>query len=311
MGRIRFVTLGIVAVVAVACSSPGASGGPTGASTPTGTQSGSATAEPTLDACTVANLDTFAPGQLTIGTSEPAYPPYFAIEDPVPSGSTWTLGQPPNGQGLESATAYAVAQKLGFSTDQVEWVIADFNTVIQPGEKAFDFFISQVSYSAERAEAVDLSDGYFDLNQAVVGVAGTPIASVTTVAGLKPFKLGAQVGTTSYQYIVDQIQPDEEPAVYDSNDAAITALNAGQIDGIVADLPTTFYMRDAQLENGQIVGSLPTAPGAEVEHFSILLDKGSALTSCVNGAIAAIKADGTLDAIVEDWITSQGAPALQ
>jgi polar amino acid transport system substrate-binding protein len=297
-------------VVAAACSSPGTTGGPTGASTPAGSQAGT-TAEPTLDACSVATLDTFAPGQLTIGTSEPAYPPYFVIEDPVPSGSIWTLGQPPNGEGLESATAYAVAQKLGFSTDQVEWVIADFNTVIQPGEKAFDFFISQVSYSAERAEAVDLSDGYFDLNQAVVGVAGTPIASVTTVAGLKPFKLGAQVGTTSYQYIVDQIQPDQEPAVYDSNDAAITALNAGQIDGIVADLPTTFYMRDAQLDNGQIVGSLPTAPGAEVEHFSILLDKDSALTSCVNGAIAAIKEDGTLDAIVEDWITSQGAPALQ
>ena len=310
MGRIRFLSLGVVAVVAVACSSPGTSTGPTGAATPGGSQA-AATAEPTLDACAAANLDTFAPGQLTIGTSEPAYPPYFVIEDPAPEGSIWTLGQPPNGQGLESATAYAVAQKLGFTTDQVEWVIADFNTVIQPGEKAFDLFIAQVSYSAERAEAVDLTDGYFDNNQAVVANAGTPITNVTTVAGLKPFKLGAQVGTTSYQYIVDQIAPDEEPAVYDTNDAAITALGAGQIDGIVADLPTTFYMRDAQLDNGQIVGSLPSVPGVEVEHFSMLLDKGSPLTSCVNGAIAAIKEDGTLAAIVEDWITSQGAPVLQ
>ena len=309
MGRIRFITLGVVAVVAMACSSPGATGGPTGEASPAGSQPVSA--EPTLDACAAPSLDTVAAGTLTIGTSEPAYPPYFVIEDPVPEGSIWTLGQPPNGQGLESATAYAVAQKLGFSTDQVVWAIADFNTVIQPGEKDFDLFIAQVSYSPERAEAVDLSDGYFDNNQAVVAIAGTDIASVTSVAGLKPFKLGAQVGTTSYQYIVDQIDPDQEPQVYDSNDAAITALNAGLIDGIVADLPTTFYMRDAQLDSGQIVGSLPSVPGVEVEHFSILLDKGSSLTPCVNAAIAAIKADGTLAAIVEDWITTQGAPALQ
>ena len=309
MGRIRFITLGVVAVVAMACSSPGVTGGPTATVVPAGSQS--ATAEPTLDACAAPSLDTVAPGTLTIGTSEPAYPPYFVIEDPVPDGSIWTLGQPPNGQGLESATAYAVAQKMGFTTDQVVWEIADFNTVIQPGEKAFDMFIGQVSYSAERAEAVDLTDGYFDNNQAVVGLAGTDITNVTTVAGLKPFKLGAQVGTTSYQYIVDQIDPDPEPQVYDSNDAAITALNAGLIDGIVADLPTTFYMRDAQLDGGQIVGSLPSVPGVEVEHFSILLDKGSSLTPCVNAAIAALEDDGTLAAIVEDWITTQGAPALQ
>jgi polar amino acid transport system substrate-binding protein len=310
MGRIRIVSVGVVALLAAACGGGGASNAPTGAA-PTGTQAAAVTVAPTEDACAAANLDTLTPGQLTIGTSEPAYPPYFQIEDTVPEGSIWTLGQPPNGQGLESATAYAIATQLGFTNDQVTWVIADFNTAIQPGDKDFDMYLAQVSYSAERAEAVDLSDGYFDLNQAVVGVAGTDIASVTTVAGLKPFKLGAQVGTTSYQYIVDQIQPDKEPSVYDTNDAAIQALNAGQIDGIVADLPTTFYMRDVQIEDGQIVGSLPTAPGAEVEHFSVLLNKGSSLTSCVNAAIAALKSDGTLDGIVDDWITSQGAPELE
>jgi polar amino acid transport system substrate-binding protein len=135
---------------------------------------------------------------------------------------------------------------------------------------------------------------------------------VTTVAGLKAFKLGAQVGTTSYQYIVDQIKPDVEPNVYDTTDAAITALKAGQIKGIVADLPTVFYIRDGgQLDGGQIVGSLPTAAGAAVEHFSILLDKGSSLTPCVNAALAAMKSDGTLAGIVDAWVTSQGAPELK
>ncbi len=313
MARTRIVTLGFIALFVVACGGGGASGAPTGAAAqPTSTQAAVATTEPTDDACASANLDTISAGLLTVGADEPAYPPYYEIEDPAPSGSPWLLGYPPNGKGLEGATAYAVAQKLGFTRDQVQWVIAPFNTAIQPGPKTFDIYLTQVSYSAERAKAVDLSDGYFDLNQAVVALASNAIAKVTTVAGLKPFKLGAQVGTTSYTYIVDQIKPAKEPANYDSTDAAIQALTAGQIEGIVADLPTTFFIRDGgQLKGGQIVGSLPTAPGAAVEHYSILLDKGSTLTPCVNAAIAAMKDDGTLAAIVSDSITSQGAPELK
>jgi polar amino acid transport system substrate-binding protein len=273
--------------------------------------SAAVTAEPTQDACAAANLDTLTAGQLTIGADNPAFPPFYIPDDPAPAGSEWELGQPTNGKGLESATAYAIAQQLGFTNDQVTWVVAPFNNAIQPGPKAFDIYLTQVSYSAERAEAVDLSDGYFDLNQAVVANAGTPIASVTTVAGLKPFKLGAPVGTTSYDYIVEQFEPTPEAAVYDTLAAAISALDAGTIDGIVADLPTVFYIRDAELTNGAIVGSPPTAAGQEVEHFSVLLDKGSALTTCINKAIAALKTYGTLDAIANDWISGQGAPALE
>jgi polar amino acid transport system substrate-binding protein len=184
-----------------------------------------------------------------------------------------------------------------------------FNSAIQPGPKAFDLYLTQVSYSAERAQAVDLSDGYFDLNQAVVGLSDDGIAQVTTVAGLAAFKLGAPVGTTSYKYITDNIHPTQDPAVYDTLDAGVAALQAKQIDGLVVDLPTAFYMRDAQLTGGVIVGSLPTA--GDVEHFSIVLTKGSALTACVNQALAAMKADGSLAAIVQQWITSQGAPELK
>lgn len=312
MGRLRITTLGVIAIFAAACGPSGAGSSPSAApaTQPPATQAAVVTAAPTPDACAAANLKTLAAGTVTVGADEPAYPPFFDIEDPAPSGSIWSLGQPPNGKGLESATAYAVAQRLGFTKDQVTWVIAPFNTAIQPGPKAFDMYLTQVSWSAERAKVVDLSDGYFDLNQAVVALAESPIAKVTTVAGLKPFKLAAQVGTTSYRYIVDQIKPDNEPAVYDSNDAAITALNAGQIDGIVADLPTTFYMRDAQLTGGAIVGSLPTV-GSTVEHFSILLDKGSSLTPCVNAALAALKADGTLAGIATAWIAGNGAPELK
>ena len=297
-----------LALVLAACGG-GASSAPTGTPLPTASPGTTAEVTPTPDACAAENLQTMTAGTLTIGADNPAFPPYFQPSDPAPEGSEWEFGEPTNGQGLEAATAYAVAEQLGFTADQVTWVVAPFNNAIQPGPKDFDIYLTQVSYSAERAQAVDLSDGYFDLNQAVVSLADNPIANVTTVAGLKDFKLGAPVGTTSYTYIVDNIQPTQDPAVYDTLDAALQALTATQIDGIVVDLPTAFFMTAVQLDDGTIVGSLPTA--GEVEHFSVLLNLGSPLTPCVNAAIGALKDDGTLAAIVDEWITGQGAPELQ
>ncbi|MEW5990266.1 MAG: ABC transporter substrate-binding protein [Chloroflexota bacterium] len=295
-----------LALVLAACGG-GATAAPTGM--PATTATPEVTAEPTPDACATENLETITAGTLTIGADNPAFPPYFQPSDPAPADSVWEFGEPTNGQGLEAATAYALAEQLGFTADQVAWVPVPFNNAIQPGPKDFDIYLTQVSYSAERAEAVDLSDGYFDLNQSVIANAETPITAVTTVAGLKDFKLGAPVGTTSYTYIVDNIQPTQDPAVYDTLDAAIQAVNAGQVDGVVVDLPTAFFATAVQLDNGTIVGSLPTA--GEIEHFSIVLNLGSSLTACVNESLATLKDNGTLDAIVDEWITGQGAPALQ
>lgn len=274
---------------------------PTATPAPTPSPAATVSAE-----CQSTNLATLTAGKLTIGAENTAFPPYY---QPDPADPAWELGNPTNGKGLEGATAYAVAKALGFEPGAVTWVAVTFRNAIQPGKKAFDVYLTQVSYSAERAQAVDLSDGYFDVHQAVVALQANAISKVTDVAGLKPFKLGTQVGTTSYAYITDQIKPDKAPMAYDSMDAAISGLKAKQIDGIVADLPTTFYMRDAQLDDGVIVGSLP--PVGTPEHFSILLTKGSPLTTCVNQALAVIKADGTLQAIVDEWITGQGAPELK
>jgi polar amino acid transport system substrate-binding protein len=297
-------SLSVVVMVFAACNA-GASPSPTPSAAPP-----TATAAATPDACAKANLALLTAGTLTIGADNPAYPPYFQPEDPKPAGSVWEFGEPTNGKGLEAATAYAVAKAMGFSTTEVAWVPAVFNVAIQAGPKPFDIYLTQVSYSADRAQAVDLSDGYFDLAQAVVSLKTNPIAAVTTVAGLKPFKLGAPVGTTSYKYIVDNIQPTQDAFEYDTLDAAASAVTGKVIDGVVVDLPTAFFMRDyPSIENSIIVGSLPTV--GEVEHFSVLLTKGSPLTPCVNTAIAAIHADGTLAAITEQWIANQGAPALK
>ncbi len=221
------------------------------------------------------------------------------------------LGDPTTGTGFESAIAYAVADKLGFTKDEVTWTPVKFDNSYAPGPKTFDFYLAQVSYTPERAQAADLSDGYFFLNQSLVAVGGTPIAKATSLAALASYQFGAQAGTTSYNTIVNVIKPAKEPRVYDSNDAAITALNNKQIDGLVVDLPTAFYVTAAQMDNGVIVGQFPPT-GGEQEHFSLVLAKGNALTACVNGALAAMKADGSLDAITKEWMSDKAnAPVIQ
>jgi polar amino acid transport system substrate-binding protein len=304
---IRIAATAFAAVLVTACSA-GASPTPAPTQTTTPTAIAETTPAPTVDACAKDNLTLVSAGKLTIGTDNPAYPPYF---DPDPADPAWELGNPTNGKGFESAVAYAVADQLGFTKDEVGWIAVKFDNAYAPGPKTFDFDINQVSYTPERAQTADLSDGYYFLNQSLVAVGGTPIAAAKTIAELASYQFGAQAGTTSYDTIVNLIKPAKEPRVYDSNDAAITALNNKQIDGLVVDLPTAFYVTSAQMDNGVIVGQFaPT--GSEQEHFSLVLAKGNGLTACVNGALAAMKADGSLDAITKEWMSDKAsAPVLQ
>ena len=300
----------VPALLLAACTAaPGAPATP-GASPTTGAAATSPAASPTAtaNACAKENLQTERAGRLTIGTDNPAYPPWF--EGGTKEGSGWEINDPSTGQGFESAVAYAVAQELGFSRDEVTWTPIKFEQSFAPGDKPFDFHLSQVSYKPERAQAVDFSESYYDVNQALVALEGTPIANAKRLADLKGYKLGAQVGTTSYDYIVNNIQPNEDPSVYDSNDAAISALNAKQIHGIVVDLPSAFFITAAQLENGVIVGQFPTV--GEQERFGLVLEKGSPLTPCVNEALAALRSSGRLAAIQQEWLADKAnAPVLQ
>jgi polar amino acid transport system substrate-binding protein len=271
-------------------------------------QAGGTTGTTSTNASTCArdDLDLKTSDQLTIATGNPTYPPWF--EGGKAQGTVWRGSNPANDQGFESAFAYALAEQLGFTKDAVEWIPIAFNPSIAPGPKDYDLNIQQISYSPERAKAVALSDSYFEVNQSVVGIKGTPVTQATSLTDLKQFKLGAQVGTTSYQYIVDEIQPDKDPQVYDDLNAAIAALNNGQIDGIVTDFAGAYYMANVQLDNGTIVGRLPTI-GTQ-EHFSVALEKDSPLLGCVNEAIAALKQDGTLDQLEQEWIAGKAKAPL-
>jgi polar amino acid transport system substrate-binding protein len=219
------------------------------------------------------------------------------------------VSNPASGKGYESAVAYAVAKQLGFTKAQVSWSAVPFNNSFRPGKKPFDFYMAQVSFNTQRARNVSFSNSYYYVNQAVVGNAGTPITRVGTVAGLRPYKLGAQVGTTSYDYIENIIRPSQNAAVYDSNNDAISALDAGQIDGIVVDLPTAFFVVAVQLDDGEIVGKLPQR-GAR-EQFGMVFQKGNSLTRCVNRALNRLWANGTIKGLQRKYLAQAGAPDLR
>ena len=248
--------------------------------------------------CKAGALSTLTPGTLTIGTDDPAYTPWFDSNKPA------------NGKGFESAVAYAVAKQLGYPNAKVKWVKASFNTVIQPGKKAFDFDINEVSITPERAKAVDFSTGYYDVAQALVTTTKSKIAKAKSIVDLANAKLGAAVGTTSYSTITDVVKPKAKPAVFDTNDIATQALINGQIDGLVLDLPTAFYVSAAALKNGLIVGQF--APKAGSEQFGLVLSKGSALTSCLSTAVDALRANGKLKTLAATWLgNTAGAPVLK
>jgi polar amino acid transport system substrate-binding protein len=270
-----------------------------------GSKKSAATTSTSANSCAKDQLNLVHSGQLTVATGNPAYPPWF---DGGTKSSYWKINDPNNGKGYESAVTYAVAKQLGFTKPQVKWIAVPFNDTYKPGPKNFDIAIQQISYNPQRAKAAAFSNSYFDENQSVVGLKGTPIANVKTFADLKKYKLGAQVGTTSYNYIVDNIKPDQKPLVYDELNGAITALNNHQIDGLVTDFPGAYYIADVQLSNGVIVGRLPTI-GAE-EHFGIVLPKGSSLVGCVNKALATLKQDGTLQQLEQQWIAGKANAPL-
>jgi polar amino acid transport system substrate-binding protein len=238
-------------------------------------------------------------GKLTIGTGEPAYYPWV-IDD-----------APESGEGFEAAIAYAVAEELGFSADDVVWVRTTFDEAIAPGPKDFDFNLQQFSISAERAEAVDFSSPYYETTQAVITTESSPAAGATSIADLQGYLIGAAVGTTSFDAIEQQIQPTAGAQVFNTNDDAKLALEAGQVDAIVVDLPTAFYLTGVELTGGLIIGQLPKTDGTGDE-FGLVLGKDSPLTDDVTAAVDALREDGTLQAIADEWLADAvDAPVLQ
>jgi polar amino acid transport system substrate-binding protein len=282
-------TAAAVALAAAACS-PKAS---VNADSTTG-----ASAASSAD-CSASSLAVYKSGQLTVATDSPAYSPWFDNNAPA------------DGKGFESAVAYAVAKQLGFGSSQVKWVTESFDDSYAPGAKNFDFDINEISITAARAKAVDFSTGYYTANQGVLTLSTSKYAGATSLAQLKGAKIGVQISTTSYQAVQDEIKPSASVAVYNTTDDEVSALKNHQVDAIVTDMPTVFYLASAELDNGKIVGQFSYDGGGSPEQFGLLLQKGSKLTSCVDQAVAKLQSSGELAAITKQWLSdSANAPEL-
>ena len=259
--------------------------------------SANSTAAPAADDCAKDKLALKSPGQLTVGTDKPAYPPYFEDDDPT------------NGKGFESAVAYAVADELGFAESEVKWAVVPFNSSYAPGPKKFDFDINQISINPQRSKRVDFSTPYYTAPQAVVALKKAPAADATGLAELKDAKLGVQVGTTSLDAVMQTIQPSSQPQVFNDSNDTVRALKDGRVDAIVVDLPTAFYLTAAEVPSAKITGQFE-APGGD--DWGLLLEKDSKLTACVNEAVESLKSSGKLKEITDRWMGGQaGAPELQ
>jgi polar amino acid transport system substrate-binding protein len=279
----------IVAIAAAAALSVAAAA--CGSTTSDSTSSTVAAAD-----CTPDKMQTQTAGELTVATDKPAYPPYFENDDPT------------NGKGFESATAYAIANQLGYAKSDVNWVTEPFNSSYAPGPKDFDFDVNQISITPPRAQHVDFSAPYYTANQAVVASKGSSAASATSLADLKDASIGVQIGTTSLDAVNSEIQPSNQPKVFNDSNDVVTALKEGQVDAVVVDLPTALYLTAAQVPSATIVGQFP-APGGD--RWGALLAKGSSLTGCVSHAIDELRSSGDLGKIEDRWMSKAAqAPTL-
>lgn len=271
------------------------------------TATGSRESQAQSGSCAKANLNLIEDGRLTLGTDNPAFPPWWGGGE---TRKPWKISNPYSGQGYESAVAYAVARQLGFSKGQVDWTYVPFAQSYRPGDKKFDFYMAQVSYTPARDKVVDFSNAYYFVNQALVGREGTAIAGAKSIAALRSYRLGAQRGTTSYEYIVNHIRPSSTPLAYSSNDLAVQALKSGRIDGIVVDLPTSFYVTAVQVDDGVIVGQFPNR--GSKERFGMLFEQGNTLRRCANKALNRLWANGTIKRLQNRWLARVGgAPVLR
>jgi len=277
-----------IIVAAAATTLIGATLAACGSSSSSGTSGTGSSPSTSAASCSNASIqkDLYTKGVLTVATDNPVFTPWFV------------KNKPSNGQGYESAVAYAIAHQLGFKPSQVVWVAEPFSSSYAPGTKKFDFDINEISYTPQRAQAVTFSNSYYDVQQAIVALKGSPIVTHHTAADLKKYLYGDQVGTTGLTYITNNIQPTQQPRVFDTLSEVSAALEAHRIDALITDTPTAQYMASAQLKHAVLVAQFPSVG----EHYGLLFHLGNPLVTCVNKAIATLKTNGTLAALQKKYL---------
>lgn len=244
---------------------------------------------------------TLEEGTLTVATGNPAFYP-------------WVLNDAPEAkEGFEAALAYAIADAMGFTDDQVRWVRTSFDEAIQPGAKNFDFNMQQYSITPEREQMVDFSAPYYTSAMAVLTTQAAVDAGLEpNLESLRGAIWGADASTTAVSMLGDIVQPERDALLYGDNADVTAAMQAGQIDAALFDLPTALYLAAVVVNDGVILGQFPAERSENPDQFGLLMEEGNPLKECVDGAIAQLTASGELAAIEARWLQdATGVPVIE
>ena len=251
------------------------------------------------DACAAGK--TLEDGVLTVATGNPAYYPWVMNDDPASK------------EGFEAAVAYAVANEMGFSDDQVTWVRSSFDQAIQPGAKDFDFNLQQYSITPEREEIVDFSLPYYSAAMAVLTRQPVVDAGATAdLDALSELKWGAMATTTALPMLSEVIQAESDPLIYGDNADVTAAMKANQIDAALFDLPTALFLAAVMLDDGVVLGQFPADRSENPDQFGLLMEEGNPLKECVDAALMRLTESGRLAEIEAQWLAeATGVPVIE
>jgi polar amino acid transport system substrate-binding protein len=241
--------------------------------------------------CSPDELETFAPGVLTVATGDPVFPPWMLNDDPA------------SGEGFENGLVYALAEELGYVADDVVWTTTGFDEAIAPGAKDYDFNIQQFSVTDEREEIVDFSIVYYQPEKAVIALPDSSVAQATSFEDLLEASWGAALGTTDFDYLQNVLGVDDA-AVFDDQAGVFLALEGGQIDATVAALPTALFATAVQVPDAAIVATLPADPNDN--GHGLLFEQGSPLVDCINQGLQALIDAGVVDDLASQYLTGDG-----
>ena len=275
INRRSFLAAAGLTAAALALTACGGSASSTASST-----ASSAASSEAASTSAAAELTTVEAGKLTMATNA-TFPPYEMTTD---SGEI---------EGIDVDTAKANAEKLGLELqiDDMDFDAALLS--VQQGKA--DIVMAGVTVTDERKAVMDFSDSYATGIQSIIVPEGSDITSPDDLAGKK---IGTQRGTTGYIYCSDDFG-DDAVVAYDDGLTAVQALKNGQVDAVVIDnAPATEYVA---ANPGLVILDTSYAE----EDYAIGMAKGSALEDAVNAALEELKADGTLQSIVDKYITAE------
>jgi polar amino acid transport system substrate-binding protein len=281
------VTVAVAALTLAACSSGGTDGGDD-ATTGDAAPSGDA-------ACEAGALPTLTDGVLTVGAGEPYLP--------------WYVGEPESGEGFESALIYAVADRLGYAAEDVQWETVTFEQIVSPAVKPFDVAAYQTSITDERRQAVDFSSPYLTTRQGVIVMEDGPYADATSLADLEGARIGVTAAQTSLTLSEAAFGEDADISPYSAAGDGMQALQSGTIDAMVMDVDQGMAASTEYFPDSVVIGTLPDE--GVVEQYGLVLDVGSPLTDCVSQAVDALEEDGTLAELRTTWLKSDDVPVLE